>query len=64
MNVEVTSEEVHYTITYDELCKMFKIPDADRIDFLEVKIDEHNEKIILSQIEPSDISRPKGDNEK
>ena len=64
MKVDVTSEEVHYTISFVELCKMFKIPDADRIDFLEVKVDDHSEEIVLSQIEPHDVARPKGDNEK
>lgn len=61
MKVDVTSQEVHYTISFVELCKVFKIPDADRIDFLEVKVDDQSEEIVLSQIEPSEIARPKSD---
>jgi len=64
MNVEVKSSEVEYTITYTELCKLLKIPDSEDTDWLDLKIDPSNELVIINQIEPPHIIRPKGDNEK
>lgn len=64
MKVEVKSQEVHYSITYTELCDLLKIPDTDKVDFINVELDPANELIIISQIEPKDVARPKGDNEK
>ena len=64
MNVEVKSSEVEYTITYTELCKLLKIPDTKDIDFLDLKLDPSNELVIINQIEPPHITRPKGANEK
>ena len=64
MQVEVKSSEVEYSITYTELCKMLKIPDTKDIDFLDLKLDPSNELIIINQIEPPYVTRPKGDNEK
>ena len=64
MNVEVTSQEVHYSITFDELCNLLKIPSTKEIDFIDLTIDTNKETITLSQIEPTYVKRPKGDNEK
>lgn len=64
MKVNVISQEVYYTISYDELCKAFKIPSNRHIDFVDLKLDPTKELIILDQIEPIDVARPKGDNEK
>lgn len=64
MKVEIKSSEVEYTITYTELCKMLKIPDTKDTDWLDLKIDPTNELVIINQIEPTDLIRPKGDNEK
>ncbi len=64
MNVEVTSQEVHYSITFDELCNLLKIPSSKGVDFIDLTIDTTKEIITVSQVEPTHISRPKGDNEK
>jgi len=64
MKVEVKSSEIEYTITYTELCKMLKIPNTEKTDWLDLKIDPSKELVIINQIEPPDILRPKGDNEK
>lgn len=64
MKVEVKSSEIEYSITYTELCDLLKIPDTKDVDFLDVKLDPSNELVIINQIEPPHIARPKGDNEK
>jgi len=61
MNVKIKSSEIEYTITYTELCKMLKIPDTKDTDWLDLKIDPQNELVIINQIEPPYISRPKSD---
>lgn len=61
MKVEVKSSEVEYSITYTELCKLLKIPDTSETDWLDLKIDPSNELVIINQIEPPHIDRPKSD---
>ena len=61
MKVDVVSEHIKYSITFDELCKVLKIPSTKEIDFLDMTIDTNKELIILEQVEPPYVLRPKGE---
>jgi len=51
LKVEIVSSEVKYILTYDELCKALKIRSGEGVDFIDLKLDPPNEKVIITQVE-------------